>query len=78
MTTRVVPIQYRSAVDALIADRLGVGIIEWYYWNWVGEEVGYTEVLRRLHKRTEPIKTGPRTPQQHTVPDTAMQQASFR
>ena len=61
---RRIPLRYHTAADALIADRLGVGITEGYYWEWESAEAGYTEVLRRLHERNEPIKSGRMTPQQ--------------
>ena len=47
--------QFRTATDALIADRLGIGIREGYHWEWGSTDAGYTEVLRRLYDSKNPI-----------------------
>ena len=66
-----IPVLFRTAANALIADRLGIGIgiREGYHWEWGSADAGYTEVLRRLHDRNKPTKSGKCTPDQHKTPD---------
>ena len=73
-----IPTLYRPAVDALLASRIGIGIVEGYYWQWGDAEAGCTEVLGRLQARTQPTHSEPRTPQRHVEPNTTKKPVSFR
>ena len=51
--TKGIPITYRAAVDSLIADRMGIGVVEGLHWQQAGTEAGYTEAIQRLNGRRQ-------------------------
>ena len=72
-----IPIQFWPAVDALIAERMGVGLAEGQYWSWGGTEDGYTEALHRFQDRGNLALSGRTTTRCHTEPE-IRQITSFR
>ena len=55
---RGIPIRFRPAVDALIAERMGIGLVEGHYWCWGGTEAGwlYGGYTMAPHRHTESDK----------------------
>ena len=45
---RRIPVDFRQVVDALFAERMGIGIVAGYHWYWGGTEAGYREAICRL------------------------------
>ena len=63
--------------SGLIADRMGIGIIECFHWSQEGTEVGYTEAICRLQRcrqESQPVRL---SSDQHTNTERS-RQYSFR
>ena len=45
---RLIPFSFPSAVDARIAERMDIGIVESHHWLWGETEAGFTEAIRKL------------------------------
>ena len=71
------PNNYRAAVDILIADRMGIGVVEGLHWHHTGTEARYTEAIRRLQGRREPSHPTPQSPNYRTKTE-KHRQHSFR
>ena len=72
-----IPSRFRKAVDTLIAERMGIGLVEGNYWCGGGTEAGYTEAIRRIQGRGYMTPAGTTASHQHTEQE-LRQTISFR
>ena len=48
---RLIPAQYREAVDVVVAQYMVIGTVEGRGWQWTDAEAACTDMIRQLHGR---------------------------
>ena len=66
---RRIHVDFRRAIDALFAKRMGIRIVEVYHWYGGGTEAGCMKAIRRLQGRGQSTSLMLQAPYRHTETD---------